>query len=305
MKNEFDEFDELLGADHRRNRNKNRGRNQRKSQNQNRNGIEGKERLQKPKQSVFSLILMGICVLVFVFAAIQLYNIYAEYRDGADEYEEVIETAVKVPEIDEEEVEQEISYEEYYVDFDILTEQNAEVVAWIRFDSPEIINYPVVQTTNNDTYLSTTFLGESNIVGAIFVDADNSSDFSDDNTIIYGHNMKDTSMFGELKDYVDEEYYQEYPYFYVYTPDGKASKYQVAAAEEINASDSNRYSINFSDSISFQSYINIMIQNSYYDTNAPLDTDSKLITLSTCTSSDDRRFIVQGVKIEEKDMVEQ
>lgn len=258
------------------------------------------------KQVILTNVLIVIFALVFVVSAYQLYSIYAEYKAGDDVYEELLDKYVSdtVPEESEEEQEGQVEgYATFYVDFDALKEVNPDIVAWIRFEQPEIINYPVVQGDDNATYLSMGFTGEYNSLGTLFVDADNSGDFTDDNTIIYGHNMKNGSMFGDLSDYIEEVFYQEYSYFYIYTPDGKASKYQIAIVSEVSETDSYRYTVNFDSAIEFTEYILDIYKTSYYDTSAQMDSSDNLITLSTCTAADDRRFIVQAVKVEELDVV--
>lgn len=262
-------------------------------------------RRKKGKDTVVTTIMLIICIVVFCVAGYQLWGIMSEYKAGTDSYKTVLELAIDIPvvETDEDGEEVELSYEYYYVDFDALLAENPEIVAWIRFDAPEIISYPVMQTDDNSTYLTTTFDGTANSAGAIFMDKDNSATFMSDNTVIYGHNMKNDSMFGALNEYNSSEFYEEHPYFYIYTPDGKVSKYQVASASTVDAAGTDRYTINFSSDEVFQSYIDEMIRTSYYDTGAAIDTSSKIITLSTCTSSDDSRFIVQGVKVEEKSVV--
>lgn len=259
-----------------------------------------KENRKNGKKNYLQLGVLIACMLVFLFAASQLLSIFTEYKEGSDSYTAVKELALTVPDV---ETNQEVTYDMYYVDFEQLLEINADTVGWIRFDAPEVINYPIVQSNDNEEYLAKTFEGASNMVGALFMDAANSGTFGDTNTIIYGHNMKDNSMFGDLSQYVEEEFYQEYPYFYLYTPDGKASKYQVVATEVIDATDMERYSINFESGTAYQTYINAMLQTSYYDTGATISTSSKLLTLSTCTNDDTTRYIVQGVKIEEREMI--
>ncbi|MFI3172942.1 MAG: class B sortase [Eubacteriales bacterium] len=252
------------------------------------------------KKNYLHLGILIICLFVFLFAASQLISIFTEYKEGADSYTAVKELALTAPEV---ETNQEITYDMYCVDFEQLLEINEDTVGWIMFESPEVINYPIVQSSDNTEYLTKTFEGDSNMVGTLFVDASNDGVFGDTNTIIYGHNMKDNSMFGDLSQYVEEEFYQEYPYFYLYTPDGKAAKYQVVATEVIDATDMYRYSINFESGTAYQTYINAILQTSYYDTGAQLSTSSKLLTLSTCTNDDETRYIVQGVKIEEREMI--
>lgn len=261
------------------------------------------------KNDYITNILLILCVCIFLIGGWNLFSIFAEYNAGTETYENIKELAISVPGIEFEETtdlnESEVvepTYADYYVDFDVLSEINSEVVAWIRFDAPEIISYPVVQTDNNDTYLKIAFTGESNSAGTLFIDVKNSSDFSDDNTIIYGHNMKNDSMFGALSEYIEEDFYKEYPYFYVYLPDGTASKYEIAAVDIISVTDIDRYTMNFASSSSFLAYINTMLRTSFYDSDATLSSSASLITLSTCTGDDSERFIVQGVKVDEKEM---
>lgn len=264
-----------------------------------------RKRRKSGRGDIVSGLAIIACLVVFCIAAFQLLSIVLEYKAGSDSYASVLELAVTVPDVimNEEGEEEPLGYEYYFVDFDVLLAQNSETVGWIRFDAPEIISYPLLQTEDNSQYLTTTFEGVSNSSGAIFLDKSNDPLFTDDNTIIYGHNMKNDSMFGALNEYNDGAFYEEYPYFYIYTPDGKASKYQVVAACVIQATDLERYTTNFASDSEYQSYIDEMLQTSYYDTGTEINTNSKLVTLSTCTGTESTRFIVQGVKIEEKDMV--
>ena len=96
------------------------------------------------------------------------------------------------------------------VDFDALRQINPDVVAWIRFDEPAVINYPVVQGSDNSEYLSKTFKGYDNTVGTIFVNAYNHADFNDRNTIIYGHYMYNGTMFNELEQYHEKSSFHKY-----------------------------------------------------------------------------------------------
>ncbi|MFI3213182.1 MAG: class B sortase [Eubacteriales bacterium] len=259
------------------------------------------------KNSVLLNLLIVILIGVFFFALWQLYTIYSDYKKGTDVYESLIDLAVmeSTPMLKEittdedmtiESADTSSSYADYFIDFELLTSINSDIIGWIRFDAPEIINYPILQSDDNDTYLHTNIYGEYNSSGCIFMDASNTSDFSDDNTIIYGHNMKNDSMFGSLSAYQSEDFYKEYPYFYIYTPDSIATKYQLVAVSEVSITDTTRYTQNFSSTEIFDSYIDTLIKTSYYNTNTPIDTNSSIITLSTCTASDNMRFIVQGVK---------
>lgn len=110
-------------------------------------------------------------------------------------YEELRDVVVN----DEEKYEEEVS-----IDFDKLYNVNKEVIGWIRFEEPAIINYPLVQGDDNEEYLYKTFEGYDNIVGCIFVNAANSSDFTDPCTLIFGHRMYNGTMFNKLGKYQDK-----------------------------------------------------------------------------------------------------
>lgn len=134
----------------------------------------------------------------------------------------------------------------------------------------------------------------------MFVDKDNSGDFQDKNTIIYGHRMKSGSMFGQLEKYMEESFYKEHPYFYIYTPDGKESKYQVISAAVVKDT-SRTYTKTFQNDEEFMDYIDYVRSISNYQTDAEVTKDSHIVSLSTCTiDSNEDRFVLQAVKISER-----
>ena len=99
------------------------------------------------------------------------------YYSGGEEYDKIKNIAITADE----------EGKGFTVDFDALLKENEDTVAWIRFDEPAVINYPVVKSADNNEYLTKTFTANDNKLGAIFVDMRNSNDFSDKNTFIYGH----------------------------------------------------------------------------------------------------------------------
>ena len=105
------------------------------------------------------------------------------------------------------------------VDFDGLSEVNPQVVGWI-FGPDTVISYPIVQGEDNTYYLHRLFTGESNGSGCIFLDAACAGDFSGDHSIIYGHHMKNGTMFASLGEYASQDYYESHPYFQLSTPQG-------------------------------------------------------------------------------------
>lgn len=246
------------------------------------------------KRFISNVILL-ICVIVFLWSAYQLYTIYQGYKEGDEANVAIQSSALTIPEIDTD------LYWKYYVDFSELLLQNQDTLAWLRFDEPEIINYPIVRSMDNEEYLKTDFKGAYSIFGTVFADMRNVGNFKDQNTILYGHNMKNGSMFGSLKKYKEKAYFEENPYFYIYTPDGMAAKYQIIAVKEV-AYDSWHYQTQFTTFDEFGVYIEQVLADSLYDTGIEVPLSAKIVTLSTCTASDTKRLVVQGMRMEERKM---
>ncbi len=178
-----------------------------------------------------------------------------------------------------------------------LHEENPDVIGWIRFDNSEI-SYPLMQGKDNDYYLKRNYRGEKNNAGSIFLEASNSPDLEDSHSIIYGHNMKDLSMFGSLKEYKYKDYYKDHPYFTIYTLD-QVYRYQIFAYYDISMY-GDVYNNQFGPDDFFQSFIDTMVSRSYYDTGVRPQKTDKIITLSTC-STEGNRFVVNAVRIQKND----
>ena len=175
-----------------------------------------------------------------------------------------------------------------------LKEQNEDVIGWITFDNMEL-SYPIMQGEDNDYYLKHTFSGETNSAGSIFMEAANSSDFEDCHTIIYGHNMRNLSMFGQLKKYKTEEFYEDHQYFTIYTED-RVYRYRIFAYYDISEF-GDIYTVGFEPDGEFQTFIDDMMRRSYYDTGVRADKQDKVITLSTCSTTG-KRFVINAKRIE-------
>ncbi len=257
------------------------------------------------KRNVASNVILMIAVVVFVFSAYKLIGIYSEYHKGDKEYDSIAEDAIEIqsPESEESDKDEEQQKPKVHntlkVNFDKLRKTNEDVVAWIHFDEPERISYPVVKGTDNDKYLTTTFEGKKNSSGSIFMDVGNQGDFSDYNTFIYGHNMKNGSMFGQLRKFKAKEYYKENPYFYIYTPDGKEVKYQIFAVCIVEDT-SRSYERFYNSDEEYLDYLNYVKSIARYDTGVELTAESRIVSLSTCTNvTETQRLLVHGVKISE------
>lgn len=255
------------------------------------------------KGNIIWTIVLIIAIIVFLFSAYKLITIFAEYYAGEKEYESILEEVVSVEVVEEKGEEENASETKekvvYKVDFDKLLSTNKETVGWIRFEQPEIISYPVVKGEDNDKYLKTTFEGKKNGSGAIFMDSANSGDFSDRNTFIYGHNMKNGSMFGLLREYKKKSFCEENPFFYIYTPDGREVKYQVFAVCIVEDTADSYQKIYGSDE-EYLDYLKHVQSISRYDMGVELTSESQIVSLSTCTNvTETQRLLVHGVKVSE------
>lgn len=256
----------------------------------------GRRRKKKNKRDIVSNIILVLAITVFLFSGYKLYTIYSEYSKGDEEYESIMDEVIVIEKQEESTTEEKTIFK---VDFKKLQAINKDVVAWIRFDKPEKISYPVVKGTDNDKYLKTTVEGKKNSAGAIFMDANNAGDFSDKNTFIYGHNMKNGSMFGKLRKYKSADFYKENPYFYIYTPDGKEVKYQVFAVCIVEDT-SESYKKVYADDAEYLKYLQYIKSISRYDTGVEVTADSQIVSLSTCTNvTETQRLLVHGVKVGE------
>ena len=250
----------------------------------------------KKKGGIISTVILIVAICVFAFSAFQLYKIFNGYHKGESEYDDLVKLAVTEDKGEQENGTDDQDGSRFSVDFDALRQINPDVVAWIRFDEPSIISYPVVKSADNKEYLTKTFTESDNKLGAIFMDMRNTSDFSDKNTMIYGHNMKiGGEMFSQLKEYEEESFYKEHPNFYIYTPDGKTRTYTVFSAAVVKDT-ADQYNLTYATDEAFESYLKMCKEDSAYDTGTEVNAQSQIVSLSTCTNvREDERFLLQGV----------
>lgn len=255
--------------------------------------------------SFFWKILFLMALGIFCFSAYQLFTIYQGYKQGVDEYQAVAhETVVKTTEPlvpKEQKVTEEgellspelTEFQPSEVDFEKLQAMNPDVIGWLEIEALESISYPIVQGEDNDYYLHRTFKRTDNYAGSIFVDYTNASDFSDCNTIIYGHNMKNGSMFGKLKQLYEDEKYKKSKYLWICTPEGKY-RYEIFSMQHADVN-SDTYTLFGGHGDEFGSYLTKMQKKSEVDLGAEnLTKDDRIVTLSTCTANDQVRFVVQA-----------
>ena len=266
----------------------NTGRQERSGKNgqQDRAMSKKKKQQKRARFNVASSVVLVVAVCVFVFSLYQLVSMLVPYYSGGKIYDEIKDLAITADE----------DGSGFQVDFDALMKENSDTVAWIRFDEPAIISYPVVKSADNNEYLTKTFTANDNKLGAIFMDMRNSSDFSDRNTFIYGHDLNvGGEMFSELLEYESESFCKAHPNFYIYTPDGHVRTYTVFSAGVVKDTADN-YKIEYASDAEYEEYLKLCQDSSNYTVDVELNAQSQIVSLSTCTNvRDDERFIVQGV----------
>lgn len=184
------------------------------------------------------------------------------------------------------------------IDFDGLQKINPNVYAWISIPGTKI-DYPILQhPTDNSYYLNYNIDGSFGYPGCIYTEKENAKDFSDPNTVIYGHNMKNGTMFAELHKYEDREFFDQNKDIIIHTSDNKLN-YKVFAAY-IYDDRHLLYSFDFHNKDIFQRYLDDIYvrrdMTSNIDSDSKVTSDDKIITLVTCMGKQpDKRLLVQAV----------
>lgn len=186
-----------------------------------------------------------------------------------------------------------------YVDSGIseFIKAHTEAVGWIKFED-DLISYPIMQAEDNSKYAIKDADGNDSETGAIFLDYRSSADFTDSNTIIYGHNMRDRSMFGALKNYKEDlGFLDDHKYFQIITPEG-SGRYMLFAFMDV-PKNSYIYDVCGDNTSRMREFLDTIEYKTYIDTGIEPTVDDKIITLSTCTQKDDLFFVMFAVKVED------
>ena len=166
------------------------------------------------------------------------------------------------------------------IDLAALRQVNPDVVGWICIPNSKI-NYPLMQGEDNTFYLEHTWEGVKNPYGSIYVESRNSPDLTDFNTIVYGHNMLNGSMFAGLSNYAYQWYWTWNPYVYIVT-DAGVFRYEIFSSYAAQV-DSATYGLSFHQLQTRQDIIAHALENSQIDTGITPAVTDRILTLSTCT----------------------
>lgn len=196
-----------------------------------------------------------------------------------------------IPDPDEEAPSEKMSYEEDYQSYKAL---NSDVIGWISVPNTRI-EYPVLRTDNNDYYLHHNAEKEQSKSGAIFMDYRNSDFASAKHVIIYGHNMRNATMFHDLNSYKQKDFFENNPTLTLWM-DGEKYVYEVFAAHVVLA-DINFIRTKFKSDEEFVDYFKEFKSYSKFQNSVEVAEGDQVLTLSTCTYEyDDSRFVVQAVR---------
>ena len=256
------------------------------------------------------LIVLIVSLAAVVVSGINVFRLSREYQKGINEYQQ-LESYASVKEeapVQEESTEAEETEEESLIpvsvdiQYDELKKINEDFAGWLYYE-PLDISYPIVRGNDNDYYTHYTFEGEKNSSGAIFMDFLNKTDCSDYNTIVYGHNMRNGSMFQNLHKFEDEAFFKKHKEVYVYTPK-KTYTYTIFAAYKFD----DRHllkTFNFKNKKKFENYLrnvkNIRDMGSHVRKDQEVTSNDKIITLSTCVGGQpNNRYLVQAVLTDER-----
>lgn len=254
-------------------------------------------------------MLILICLTVMGVSLYKLITITMDYKQGEKEYDilqsyttELAKDPVSDPDEEQEADTLENADElcPISVDFEHLKQINPDLVCWLYIPVLDI-SYPVVQGTDNDYYLHRTFEGTENFAGSLFVDAMVEQPFQDPHTIIYGHSMKNQTMFGKLKLLLSDDLYRKEPVFWILTEEG-ATEYQMIDIRFTEAG-SSTYTLFDEADDSFVTYIEeTKAQAGIENPNLPeITADCRLVTLSTCAAAEGTaRLVVQGIATEHR-----
>ena len=247
-------------------------------------------KLKKSVKKVINLIITIMCIIGIIYSG---YHIIEWYKNTSENKKLKKDISKNIEVIKDKETKE----EKYNIDFESLKQQNPDTVGYIKVNNTNI-DYIVVKGKDNDYYLHHNFNKEWNIAGWIFADYKNRIDETDRNIVIYGHDTKDGSMFGTLRESQNQEWQSKKEnQIITFVTEKNQYKYQIFSTYIIEPEE---YYIN-TDFISVEAYkdfINTIKSRSTYNYNVDVDENDKILTLSSCTPSGTKRVVVHAKKID-------
>lgn len=259
----------------------------------------------KSKKMIW-LVVSLVCVIACAACIFFIYHYVKGLEEDQKSFDELKQDAFVTEEpLQTEEVQASATQQpavEIPVDFATLQQQNSDIYAWITVPGT-LVDYPVVQSPTNDFfYLDHGINGESSAAGCIYSESMNAKDFTDPQTVLYGHNMKNDTMFGSLHSYEDKAFFDANRTVYVYTPTQKLT-YRIFAAYPTG----NEHLLNTVDTKNPQAFAAYLekvrdnrAMNAFIDKEVKVDATDCVLTLSTCigVNNSGQRYVVQAVLVQ-------
>ncbi|MBR6689472.1 MAG: class B sortase [Clostridia bacterium] len=242
----------------------------------------------KSIKEIFLNILILLFIIILIISVGCIAKWFVDNKENEEISDKVSEAIIEINENKDEEI-------EYKVDFVKLKEINNQIVAYLKVNGTKI-EYAVVQAKDNSYYLRKNLDKKYNVGGSIFMDYKNKLDGTDKNIVIYGHNMKNDSMFGTLKNILKEEWYNnEENYIINLTTEKEEKKYKVFSVYKIKTED---YYIDteFKEN-EFEKFINTLKDRSIKDFGTEIDEQDNILTLSTCADNNAYRIVLHAKQI--------
>lgn len=275
------------------------------------------EAIARNKKDAAIALVCVVLVIVAVVSIVKIVNLHSaeikqeqeiqalqeEYTSESGDTTSMSDESDMVAKTDDLETEPEDDPNAWYHDIDVdfagLKEQNEDIVGWIYFEDEKSISYPLLYS-GDDYYLRRNYLKEEETAGSIYIDGNNSPDLDDAHTLIYGHNMRNLSMFGKLKYYKTEEnYFENHRYFQLITESG-AYRYEIFAYKDVRTLTGGIYTTWKYVDDDFKDFVeNTICQGSYVDADIDIEDETHIVTLSTCSYDSDVRFTVSAVRVDE------
>lgn len=266
-----------------------------------------REKQRKQNGGMAKRVMVLLLLAVFLFSLYRVLHILRGYRIAQAVYDKAAQTYM----LPVERMDGDVQAEDVppQIDFEGLQAVNRDVIGWIFIEGTDV-NYPLLAGADNQQYLFQSYMKKYAVAGSIFLDYRCSTNLSDYHTVIYGHNMKNGMMFGELDAYQKADYLAAHPYVYIIMADGSWNKYRVLACEQVFV-ESAVYDLPCDTKQKIKALRAQLAQSNGYAAGeadsadaadgalqgAAQSSEARLLTLSTCTndSRDDVRFAVHCV----------
>lgn len=231
-------------------------------------------------------IINFVIIIIFLLSAYKLIEKHISNKKANEVYSELQEIKENSIENNEESIEEILD----------LSYLNEDYRGWITIENTNI-DYPILQGEDNDYYLSRDINKEYLKSGSIFLDYRNNN-FDDKNTVIYGHSMRNGTMFGQLKYFKESGALDENKYIYILSPEGKTLKYEIFSVYTSDIND-NYIETSFNSDEEYKEFLDKICEKSLFPVNIDISTEDKILTLSTCSYEyENARTVIHGKLIE-------